>query len=115
MITELKDNEVFVMGTNSQGFHGAGAARFAYDKGWTKTGHAHGLMWKSFAIDTMDGEDMFKMDLQDLAITAISNPALTFYLTPVGQGIAGYSKEQVLEMMPKMPSNVIFTDDWNEQ
>lgn len=107
MITELKPNQIFVFGANSQGSHGAGAAKQAYDSGWTKTGHSEGLIWQSFAIDTMGTREVFIMGLQDLAITAIKNPALEFLMTPVGTGIAGYSIQELEEMMPDMPSNVI--------
>ena len=31
-ITELKENEIFVFGSNLEGMHGGGAARLAYDK-----------------------------------------------------------------------------------
>ena len=113
MTTELKDNEIFVFGSNGQGNHGAGAAKFALDKRWTHTGHAHGLSWQSFAVDTMDGLQTFKNDLSCLAITARHNPALTFYLTPVGTNIAGYSKQEVLDIMPDMPKNVIFVKEWD--
>lgn len=36
-ITELKDNEIFVFGSNLAGAHGGGAARVAYDQ----IGRAH--------------------------------------------------------------------------
>jgi len=115
MITELKDNQIFCFGSNGQGIHGGGAAKFAYDKGWTHTGHAHGLSWQSFAIDTMDGLEVFKNDLGHLAVTARHNPSLTFYLTAVGTGIANYSKQEVMDIMPEMPDNVIFVDNWNNE
>ena len=31
-ITELKENEIFVFGSNLQGMHGGGAALIAYEK-----------------------------------------------------------------------------------
>lgn len=115
MITTLKQSEIFVFGSNGQGNHAGGAAAFARRQGWTKTGHAHGLLWQSFAIDTMDGIAKLEIDLNDLAITARHNPALTFLLTPIGQGIARYSKQQILNILPVMPSNVIFTEEWEEK
>ena len=107
MINELKPNQIFCFGSNAQGAHGAGAAKQAHDNHWTKWGHSKGLMWQSFAIDTMDGKDVFETGLKDLAITARCNPSLEFLLTPVGTGIAGYTIEQLEAMMPEMPSNVI--------
>lgn len=107
MIKELQPNQIFCFGANSQGNHGAGAAKQAYDNGWTKWGHSKGLMWQSFAIDTMGDKDTMITGLRDLAITARANPALEFLLTPVGTGIAGYSIEELEAMLPDMPSNVI--------
>lgn len=40
MIQELKENEVFVFGTNGSGFHGAGAAGYAML-------HVQGNLWRS--------------------------------------------------------------------
>jgi len=107
IITELKPNQVFVFGANAEGNHGAGAAKQAYDNGWTKSGHSKGLMWQSFAINTMSGKDVMETGLEDLAITAYKNPALEFLLTPVGTGIAGYSPQELEEMLPDFPDNVI--------
>lgn len=117
MITSLKPNQIFVFGSNLQGHHMGGAARQAYDKKWTKWGHSSGLMWQSFAIDTMSGKDIFRTGLYDLAITARKNPNLEFLMTPVGTGIAGYTIEELEEMMPDMPSNVIklWGDQSNDQ
>lgn len=106
MITELQPNQIFVFGANSEGAHGGGAAKFAHDQQWTRWGHSEGLLWQSFAIDTMSGVERIKLGLQDLAITARHNPGLEFLLTPIGQGIAGYTKEQIEELMPDMPDNV---------
>jgi len=112
MITELEPNQIFVFGSNGQGSHGAGAAKFAYDKGWTKTGHAHGLMWRSFAIDTMDGLEIMEMDIKDLKITARLNPALTFMLTKVGTGIAKIPVSIVAPLCKDMPTNVVLPKEF---
>lgn len=107
MITELKPNQIFVFGANSRGIHAGGAAKFAHDKRWTRHGHSRGLLWQSFAINTMDGMREIEQGLLDLKITAEHNPGLEFLLTPIGQGIAGYNSEQINGLMPTMPSNVI--------
>lgn len=107
MVEELKPNQIFVFGSNAQGSHGGGAARFAYDKRWTRYGHSEGLLWQCFAIDTMSGKNKIELGLQDLVTTARHNPLLEFLLTPIGQGIAGYSRQDIEELMPEMPSNVV--------
>lgn len=106
MIDSLKPNQIFVFGANGNGNHGAGAAKFALEKGWTCSGHSRGLQMQSFAIDTMSGSEIFSRDLADLKDVAESRPELEFLLTAVGQGIAGYTRDEALALMPEMPSNV---------
>jgi len=124
MITKLKPNDIFVFGSNGQGHHGAGAAKFALDKGWTELGNSHGLSQsgKAYAIDTMDGLRQFHEDLARLFLHANLNKQNRFLLTPVGTGIAGYSKSDVLYLIEQASrevhhdfnnSNVIFTEEWN--
>lgn len=50
MITELRDNEVFVFGSNLAGMHAGGAARFAYNKFGAIWGQGEGLQGQSYAI-----------------------------------------------------------------
>ena len=54
-ITELKPNEVFVFGSNLNGYHGGGAARIAMDKFGAVWGQGVGLQGQSYAIPTMQG------------------------------------------------------------
>ena len=42
-ITELKENEIFVFGSNLEGMHGGGAARIAYEKFGAIWGQGVGL------------------------------------------------------------------------
>ena len=53
MITELKENEVFVFGSNLAGAHGGGAARVAYNKFGAVWGQGVGLQGQSNGIPTM--------------------------------------------------------------
>ena len=58
LITKLESNEVFVFGSNLQGYHGAGAAKFASYKGWAIRYTGEGLMkgpnGYSYALPTVD-------------------------------------------------------------
>ncbi len=54
-ITHLEPNEIFVFGSNLQGYHGAGAARMALDKFGAVWGQGVGLQGQSYAIPTMEG------------------------------------------------------------
>ena len=50
----LKDNEIFVFGSNESGIHGAGAAFLANKKFGAVYGEGIGLFGKSYAIPTKD-------------------------------------------------------------
>ena len=54
-ISELKENEIFVFGSNLAGAHGGGAARLAYNRFGAVWGEGVGLHGKTYAIPTMQG------------------------------------------------------------
>ena len=54
-ITRLAPNEIFVFGSNLQGCHGGGAARFAHEHFGAVWGQGVGLYGQSYAIPTMQG------------------------------------------------------------
>lgn len=108
----LKEKDVFVFGSNESGFHGAGAAYFAWYELNAKHGQGFGrTSQRSFAIPT---KDWFVKTLPLSAIIfyvhrfieyAILNQNLTFYVTKIGCGLAGYSIEQIAPMF-KTASNI---------
>ncbi len=53
-ITSLKDNEIFVFGSNKEGMHGGGAARIAYEDFGAEWGVGIGMTGQCYAIPTMD-------------------------------------------------------------
>lgn len=100
-ITELKENQIFVFGSNTAGIHGAGAAKLAYDKFGAKWGVGYGLQGQSFALPSKDKNIQtmpvyeIKPYVDDFLIFALNNPHLTFLVTEIGCGLAGYSPEQI--------------------
>jgi hypothetical protein len=54
-INYLKENEIFVFGSNLEGMHGGGAARAAYNKFGAIWGQGVGLQGQSYGIPTMHG------------------------------------------------------------
>ena len=54
-ISELKENEIFVFGSNLAGAHGGGAARLAYNRFGAVWGEGVGLHGQTYAIPTMQG------------------------------------------------------------
>ena len=95
-ITELKENEIFVFGSNLQGLHGGGAARLAYEKFGAIWGQGVGLQGQSYGIPTMHGgvEDI-KPYVDEFIEFAKSHPELTFLVTRIGCGIAGFRDEEI--------------------
>ena len=94
-IKTLKENEVFVFGSNGQGNHAGGAAKLAVDKFGAIEGQAKGLQGKSYAINTMDGIDTMKAEVIEFIDFAKENNNLVFLVTEIGCGIAGYEAKQI--------------------
>ena len=95
-ITELKENEIFVFGSNLQGLHGGGAARLAYEKFGAIWGQGVGLQGQSYGIPTMHGGvDAIKPYVDEFIEFAKSHPEMTFLVTRIGCGIAGFRDEEI--------------------
>lgn len=123
MITELKDNQIFVFGSNARGFHAGGAARQALEKFGARWGQAKGLQGQSYGIVTLD-ENMRKVPLSyirlqlvQLAEFAAANPEKEFLLTAIGCGIAGFPVAHIAAICRDIygwPSNVIFPNEFKK-
>ena len=95
-ITELKENEIFVFGSNLQGMHGGGAALIAYEKFGAIWGQGVGLQGQSYGIPTMHGGvDAIKPYVDEFIEFAKSHPEMTFLVTRIGCGIAGFKDEEI--------------------
>ena len=95
-ITELKENEIFVFGSNLQGMHGGGAAFIAYEKFGAIWGQGVGLQGQSYGIPTMHGGvDAIKPYVDEFIEFAKSHPEMIFLVTRIGCGIAGFRDEEI--------------------
>jgi hypothetical protein len=95
-ISELKPNEIFVFGSNLQGAHGGGAAWLAYDKFGAIWGQGVGLQGQSYGIPTMQGGvETIEPYVTEFIRFAKAHPELTFLVTRIGCGIAGFTPEQI--------------------
>lgn len=95
-ITSLKPNEIFVFGSNLHGHHMGGAARIALEKFGAIYGQGVGLQGNSYAIPTMQGGvETIKPYVDEFIDFAGQHPELTFYVTRIGCGIAGFRDEQI--------------------
>lgn len=95
-ITNLGPNEIFVFGSNLVGHHEGGAARIAYNKFGAVWGIGVGLQGNSYAIPTMQGGvDAIEPYVDEFIRFAKLHQELTFYVTRIGCGIAGFSDEEI--------------------
>lgn len=95
-IISLKENEIFVFGSNLDGFHGGGAARIAFDCFGAEWGVGVGLTGKCYAIPTMHGGvDAIKPYVDEFVDFARSHTEMQFLVTRVGCGIAGFTDEEM--------------------
>ena len=95
-ITELKPGEIFVFGSNLGGFHAGGAARVANQKFGAEWGVGVGLTGQCYAIPTMQGGvETIKPYTDEFVAFAAQHPELTFLVTRIGCGIAGFRDEEI--------------------
>lgn len=95
-ITSLKPNEVFVFGSNLAGNHAGGAALVALIRFGAKMGCGVGMQGQSYAIPTMQGGvATIKPYVDQFIEFARHNPQLTFYVTRIGCGIAGFKDSEI--------------------
>lgn len=91
-ITTLAPNEIFVFGSNIQGYHGGGAARVALNKFGAVWGQGDGLQGQSYAIPTMEGGvETIRPFVDKFIGFARKHPEYTFLVTRIGCGIAGFT------------------------
>lgn len=105
-IDDLQENQVFVFGSNLAGMHGGGAARIARLRFGAVMGNGVGMQGRSYAIPTMQGgTETIRPYVNDFIAYAKEHPELTFLVTPIGCGIAGFEPEDIAPLF-ELASNV---------
>lgn len=95
-ITALAPNEIFVFGSNMQGYHGGGAARIALTKFGAIWGQGDGLQGQSYAIPTMEGGvETIRPFVEKFISFASMHTEYTFIVTRIGCGIAGFKDNEI--------------------
>ncbi len=113
IINDLNDNEIFVFGSNLEGSHGGGAAAIAARKFGAIWGQGVGLQGQSYAIPTMHGGvSAIKPYVDEFIEFAKNNTKLTFLVTRIGCGIAGFREEEIAPLFKNATSveNVYLPD-----
>jgi len=96
-----QNTEIFVFGSNLSGIHGAGAARYALQHHGAVMGQGMGLQGTSYALPTKGVKISF-MPLADIGRHVVAfisfakiRPDLTFRVTRVGCGLAGFKDTKI--------------------
>lgn len=104
--------KIFVFGSNLAGRHGKGAALFARQHYGAEYGVGEGRTGNAYAIPTKDGSlnvlplRRIKKGVKGFLRYAKAHPELSFQLTPIGCGLAGYAYSDIGPLFAGAPSNV---------
>lgn len=103
IVTKLSDNQIFVFGSNAEGLHKRGAAKFALDHCGAILGQAEGLQGQSYAIITKKNWRIersstlieIESGILRFIIFAMEHPNLQFLVTKIATDLAGYTIEDI--------------------
>jgi hypothetical protein len=113
-------NAIFVFGSNLAGRHGAGAALFARERHGAVYGRGEGLQGYSYAIPTKNARlQTFSLDsiaahVATFLDVASTHSELTFNVTRIGCGLAGYNDAQIAPMFADAPANCVLPEGWRK-
>ena len=101
-IEDLQEGQIFVFGSNEAGHHDGGAARIALEKFGAVYGQGRGLQGRSYAIPTMtDSLASIAHEVDEFIMFADSHPDMTFLVTRIGCGIAGWRVEDIAPLFAR--------------
>lgn len=119
-ITKLGHNEVMVFGANEAGKHGKGAALYAMKHFGAVYGQGMGIQGQTYGIPTKDWHvKTLPLWAIEAYVTlflkyAASYPETTFYVTPIGTGLAGYEPSDIAPMFKGHTANVILPKSFHD-
>ena len=119
---DITEKDVFVFGSNVEGIHGGGAAKFAVEHFGAIDGQAEGLQGQSYAIVTKDLRkglksvtiDYIEDQINGLINFAIDNKDKTFLLTKIGCGLGGFEISDIASLLMNkiIPENLILPKEF---
>jgi len=105
---------IFVFGSNKDGHHAGGAAKYAYLNKGAAWGIGEGLHGVSYAVPTMGSfGDTFEA-VQQFKDFARNHKGLSFQVTRLGCGIAGFKDSEIAPIFVDAPPNCLFDEEWRE-
>jgi hypothetical protein len=112
--------EIFVFGSNLAGRHGKGAALAAVKEHGAIYGRGVGRQGNSYAIPTKD-EWLHALTLPEIErfvarflAYAADHPQLTFKVTAIGCGLAGFRPAQIAPFFRGAPPNCILPESFDD-
>lgn len=98
---------IFVFGSNTDGRHGAGAAKFAYEHFGAIRGIASGLQGNAYGIITKDLShpkggiklEYVAQQIRSLHACIKAHRDWLFLITPVGSGLANFSMTDIVPLL----------------
>lgn len=116
----MNTTKIFVFGSNLAGRHGAGAALYArkhhgaiYGKGEGLQGSSYAIPTKNFHIKTLPLEEIQKY-VNTFLKFAEQHQELTFQITTIGCGLAGYKPEQIAPFFKNCPENCELPEEFKK-
>lgn len=101
-VTVLEPRQIFVFGSNYGGRHSKGAALDARRSFGAVYGVSEGLMGQSYGIPTKPRDVRLRLSLRQIQLHvnvfldyAMIRPELTFLVTEIGCGLAGYTPAEI--------------------
>lgn len=127
LIEKLKENQIFVFGSNKEGRHGKGSALTARQKFGAKYGQPSGLQGQSWGMITTDltvyyrpSYPKYKVieEIGKLYEFASENPELEFLVAYTGlenKNLSGFTNQEFADMFSQftIPSNIIFEEQFS--
>ncbi len=122
ILTDDLARRIFVFGSNRQGRHGKGAARHAVVKCGAVYGQAEGLQGNAYAVVTKElRPDHPAVTLEEIhagvlrfLVFAAAHHELTFHVSPIGCGLAGFTPNEIAPLFADAPSNVHLPPEFTE-
>jgi hypothetical protein len=128
-VTKLAPNQIFVFGSNPEGRHGAGAAKYAKDNFGAMYGQGEGLQGQSYALPTKDLRIKENNSLKSISpeqiissIKKLYNLANSSYKEFLvsdysGTNLNGYTGQEMADMFiaaGPIPNNIVFHENFDK-
>jgi hypothetical protein len=114
----MERGAIFVFGSNHKGAHGRGAAALATKKYGARWGKGEGLYGRSYALPTKDRWirtlplNIVRVHVERFLDYARTCDDLTFAVTRIGCGLAGYTDADIAPMFADAPDNCELPEGW---